>query len=515
MTSTTMKEGESTERTNNEDGLVSEGGTCLASTDETRMRPLDEDQLRSPTITSFEPRCCGRLWFGGNPEALGWALDVTGRTVAVIGLGAFLAPALMNLAKEEAGCETEAPPGEHKVPECNETVYGIKPSSLFTTILTIVAVCSAPLLPLMGAIVDYTPHRRLIGRTVSSLFCATIFPLIFVNEDNWFLMTILFIVAFFIFMFQMVLAYSYLPELTDQEDILNDFTRNFTILTFSTIVLYLAVVAAIAGGTGVQEDEVATARIGQSIAFCLCLACLSVAWGKLFQSRPPSRILLAGKSVWTAGFKELYSTIIKIKGGYRALRWFFVAIAFSDSALHSLMTILITFLSDKLEFESMEIGIAIAVMLLFSVPGGWMAGRVTRKSNPITSCLAALISLIANTSVAAAVLTGPERKEFTFLFVAIWGFATAWKWTSDRMLVSVIIPSGQNTELMGLYLFSTMVITWVPPLVFTALNEAGVSQRVGLAFLDVFFVLSIICYLFMGPYRAAVEAAQGQISETS
>ena len=94
-------------------------------------------------------------------EALGWALDATGRTVAVVGLGAFLAPALMKLAEEEAGCD---PSNDSQ--SCDKKVYGIKPSSIFTIILTIVGLCSAPLLSLMGAIVDYTKARRIIGRIV-------------------------------------------------------------------------------------------------------------------------------------------------------------------------------------------------------------------------------------------------------------------------------------------------------------------------------------------------------------
>lgn len=56
---------------------------------------------------------------------------------------------------------------------------------------------------------------------------------------------------------------------------------------------------------------------------------------------------------------------------------------------------------------------------------------------------------------------------------------------------------------MGFFLFSGQCLTWIPPLVFTAINESGVSQRVGVAALDVFFILAIIFYLLVGGYEGA------------
>jgi hypothetical protein len=42
-------------------------------------------------------------------------------------------------------------------------------------------------------------------------------------------------------------------------------------------------------------------------------------------------------------------------------------------------------------------------------------------------------------------------------------------------------------------------------LVYTSINEAGVSQRVGVASLNVYFLLSVLCYLCMGGYKRARE----------
>ena len=82
------------------------------------------------------------------------------------------------------------------------------------------------------------------------------------------------------------------------------------------------------------------------------------------------------------------------------------------------------------------------------------------------------------------------------------------------MAAVMIIPEGQSAEYMGIYLFWGQVLTWLPPLVFTSLNEAGVSQRIALATQDVYFLIGLVAYCFMGNYRDAVDTAQGAFSRT-
>ena len=57
---------------------------------------------------------------------------------------------------------------------------------------------------------------------------------------------------------------------------------------------------------------------------------------------------------------------------------------------------------------------------------------------------------------------------------------------------------------MGTYLFAGQILTWLPPLVFTAMNEAGVSQRIGIGVMTVWFFIGILCLFLIGDYRKAV-----------
>jgi hypothetical protein len=132
--------------------------------------------------SSLRDGCCNRPPFEGIKQALGWALDSIATTIAFVGAGAFLATALIKIAKDEAGCQIEK---ESKLPDCNEKVYGLKPSSLLSTFATVLGLVAAISMPLAGAIVDYTSHRRGMGRFMASIFCLSLFPTIFVSRQNW------------------------------------------------------------------------------------------------------------------------------------------------------------------------------------------------------------------------------------------------------------------------------------------------------------------------------------------
>jgi MFS-type transporter involved in bile tolerance (Atg22 family) len=271
--------------------------------------------------------------FHGNGEALGWAFDSVGRSSAFIGSGAFLGTALLLLAKEAAGCSIERDPVTNEIPECNERIYGIRPSSLLTTYTLVTGVLSAAMLPLLGAMLDYTPHRLWLGRVLSASFCVLMIPSIFISSKTWVMVAVFQVFVAFVGWAQTMVTYSYLPELTDTPDRLNQYNQSFTVCSFSSMVLYLIITTGIAKFAGWSDDTVATARIGTSIALGVALVFLSLAWSSLMQKRPAAHTLRENQSLWTAGFIQVYTTIRYTCGHLPALKWFYVSLMFIDAAI--------------------------------------------------------------------------------------------------------------------------------------------------------------------------------------
>jgi MFS family permease len=187
-----------------------------------------------------------------------------------------------------------------------------------------------------------------------------------------------------------------------------------------------------------------------------------------------------------------------------------LTLPFLYSFIHSsLATIMITYSTDTLNFSSTENGIAILLLLIGSIPGAMIAGKTVARINPVRSAMLATLVLFTTTLACGILLKEPGQQLETYILAFFWGVGTGWKWTMDRLLASILIPPGQDAELMGVYLFAGQVLTWFPPLVFTVLNEVGVSQRIGIATLSIYFLLGFIALTFIGDYRRAVAMARG------
>jgi MFS-type transporter involved in bile tolerance (Atg22 family) len=68
-------------------------------------------------------------------------------------------------------------------------------------------------------------------------------------------------------------------------------------------------------------------------------------------------------------------------------------------------------------------------------------------------------------------------------------------------MLSMICPVGQEAELSGFFVFSSNILVWLPPLIFTAMNESGISMQWGLMSLVIFFAFGIGLLSFMDKWE--------------
>ncbi|KAL7579853.1 hypothetical protein ACA910_004865 [Epithemia clementina (nom. ined.)] len=482
---------------------TNQGETTEFSHDPPESSERRPNRHPQPPLPKWFPYWKHKPIYHGNGEALGWVMDSIGRSVA-FAASAFLLTALLRLAKEEAGCETDPPPGSNKVPSCDGRVYGIRPSSLLTTFLVIVGIISAALLPFMGAIVDYTNKRLVVGQVTTVILCLLILPSLAISSKTWFPIALLQLPLAFVGWAQTLVTYAYLPELTDSEERLNQYTQSFTILSFIAMLLLIGGVVGVSSFAGFGDDEIDVARFGQAVSFVIVSAVLYPAWFRLFQPRLACQPLPQGRSLLTAGWRKVFGTSIFIYRNIPSLKWFYTSVSFVDAGVGSLATVMLTYLTDTLAFTTTENGITFMCFLVGSIPGAVIAGYTTSLWNPARSSIAATCLLAGTTIAAASVLEGPGQQMETYIFASVWGAAGGWKWTTDRVLASTLIPRNQDAELMGTYLFSGQILSWLPPLVFTGMNEAGLSQRVGIGVLSTWFLLGVTCLILIGDYRKAV-----------
>jgi MFS-type transporter involved in bile tolerance (Atg22 family) len=460
--------------------------------------------------------CCRRPQapFDGNDEALGWAVDSVARTIAFVSTGLFLGVSLINLAKLEAGCVIVIPEGETVLPECNGRVYGVRPSSLVTLYSTVVGIVSATTLPIAGAVLDHTTWRKSVATGTAVIQCAILFIQIFLTESNWMFMAGIQVVAAFFGWVHTLAAFAYLPELTPDPDILATWTTQFNIIFYAALLLFLCYMIPLLYITGYEEDHILSARTASASSFLIAAPCFGYTWSKLMKPRPASQTLMEGSTLWTVGFQKVTRTGGKLRSQYRSLMWFFINVASVEAATLSIGTVSVTYMTDVMQMTSVEIAISIICLFLCGIIGTLLGRWSITYVNPIQSNQICQGVSIFVTSLAALILTGPGQQIQAYIIGGGWGLVAGWKNMVERFTTTQIIPKGQDAEMMGFYLFSSQVFSWLPTLIFTALNEAEVNPRLSLSTMNIFFLGGMLALHMMESYDEVIRIARADTLDT-
>lgn len=441
-------------------------------------------------------------------EVTAWTLDSIARGVIVMGAAVFVSTALLKLAYEAAGCETEPQHDDtYQVPECNEKVFGMRPTSLLTNIVMISGLASAALMPLVGSYIDHTNHRRTVGRISAACLVLFILLQIIALRYAWFIAAAIQVVVAFLYSVHLCATYAYLPELTTNGDTLVTYTSRFTAAQYGASVAFLLIMVGLLNMTGIS-DEVVAAQMSQASVLLVISVFFGVAWWRLFQERGASHHIPEGTTLLNAGFVKLFRTAREIVTYHKSLKWFLVSAALTQSATTSFSSIAITYMTDQLHFGSTENAISILLLLVFAVPGARLAQTLATWINPVQSLKLCLLLWMSATATASFVLHGKDQEVAAYVFAVFWGICIGWVYPTEKALYCSIIPQGQAAELMGFYIFACQVLSWLPPFVFSAMNEAGFSMRAGLFSLNGYFFVSFtVLNTFFGNYSDAVQHA--------
>ena len=264
------------------------------------------------------------------PEAAGWGMDSAGRGPLNL-VGGYLGSALLRLAAADVNCPN---PGN-----CNVSVKGgiFKPSSLLTVTSAIVGIVAAILMPFVGALVDHTKHRKLLG-VVSGFIVVLVTGLqmsISLEPNNWLFILVLDSIGSFCLLVHATAVFAYLPDLTTDEESIPQYTAAFNVRQYSTLFIYTSLVLIankVRRADGSLVSAVQTARDGAGIAFGFGALFFGYAWLFLFRKRPPLSQVPEGQSLFTTGFVHVKTTSVRIWRDYNALRWFMISLLWSPEA---------------------------------------------------------------------------------------------------------------------------------------------------------------------------------------
>lgn len=426
-------------------------------------------------------------------EATGHAMDVCSRG-PINQTGSFLGSAILRAAATEAG-------------GANMPIYGIKASSLLTVATMIVGIVAGIALPIMGAFVDHTDHRKALGSITAFVTVVSVGLQVMISQKTWFACFILEVIGGFSLIVHQVCSLAYLPDLSHDVQAMAHYTAILTVNQYLVQGMFTIIIIV----TGTKMTNLQTARLAAGLSCSIGVVLMGYAWTFLFRQRPKLRDVPPGSNLVTTGFKQLLRTSRVVFREYKALKWFMIALLFSPEAGSGVvLAIAVTFLTFYVQMSVYEIAIVSIIMLLCNIPGAFMSRKMCKVVNPLNSFRLAEICFACTNACIAIFVTGATKrdKNLLYLFGGLVGFSFGWMFPSQKTLSVALIPKGQEFEIMGLISFFGQIVGWLPVFVFTAMNEAGVSMRWGISTISWFLAASFLCTLGCGSYEEAVRSVE-------
>ena len=283
------------------------------------------------------------------------------------------------------------------------------------------------------------------------------------------------------------------------------YNSKFQEVNYICMLLFLIIVMITS--SSLKTDDVGTARISQTLVFVVCTFTFGVAWKYFMTPRPALSHVPERSTLLKTGFQKLFNTFIRIMRKWYALRYFLLSIMLSEAATAAFSTIGTTYMTEALGMNSHQIGLAFLCVFVAGIPGCKVGNYLGNSLNPLRSAKLCLVIFMINTTLAALILKDPNHINTIYIFCSVWGACIGWLHPTHSALYCTIIPRGSESEMMGLYLFSGSVLSFLPPFIFTCLNEIGMSMDIGLASLNLFFAGGLIFFLIIGDYEKAVDFA--------
>ncbi|CAN5562467.1 MAG: MFS transporter [Blastocatellia bacterium] len=423
-----------------------------------------------------------------------WANSAFYTTVVAVLIG----PYLINLAQQSVGEDGVI---------LDLLFFNVTPKGLPAFCIAISVFAMVALLPILGAIADYTHLKKRMMAFFCYLGVLSSALLFFVTGDSYIICSVLLIISNMSFAAANVFYNAFLIDLTTED-------RRDRVSSYGYASGYLGgVVMLIANIALIQNAE----RLGISTGTAVRISFLAAAvWWGLFAAisfyliKTPREIreLPPGKNLVTIGFSEVRQTLKELRRlKYTAL--FLVAYLFYNDGIQTVILQSSVFLSYELftskglpEDNSFLLGIFL-VAQVFALIGAITFERLARIIGAKRTIIISLVIWCAIVIYAYGFL---ETKTQAWIMGAGIGLVLGSAQALSRSLYSQMIPKGRESSFFGLYEISEKGTSWMGQLLFTIIVGATGSFRHAILALIVFFVVGSIILVFTDTERAIHEA---------
>ncbi len=384
---------------------------------------------------------------------------------------------------------------------------GISPGSLAFYVVTVATLFSALFLPIVGAIADRSPRKKLLmcGFAWAGAIAAS--SMVFVTGGNWALGALLLFVGNLCLGSSMVVYDSILIDIAppDARDDVSSRAWAFGYLGgFILLAINLGVVTA--------HDALG---MSQGTAVRLSLLSAGLWWGLFtfipfvkLRNRPPTAVVqVRSGSMIRQSFGQLGATLQHLRA-YPMTLLFLVAYLFFNDGIQTVISVSSTYGEKQLGFETQVLIMTILLVQFVAFFGAIGFGRFARRYGSHRTIMGGLVVWMV---IVIAGFTLPEKQIVPFLAMGVAiGIVLGGTQALSRSAFSQLIPKGREAEYFSLYQAGERGTSWLGTLVFGLVHQITGSYRPAIVALGLFFLIGLILLSRVDMRRGITEAGNTQ-----
>ncbi|HEY3001932.1 MAG TPA: MFS transporter [Kribbellaceae bacterium] len=383
----------------------------------------------------------------------------------------------------------------------------VSPGSLAFYVVTIATLASALLLPVVGAIADRSPRKKVWMAGFAWVGATAACCMVFVGGGRWALGALLLLAGNICLGASLVVYDAILCDIAgpDERD---------AVSSQGWALGYLGGFILLALNLGVVLGHDAFG-LGKSTAVRLSLLSAGLWWG-LFTLIPFARLRnraplgaekVAGGNIVRQSFGQLARTLSHARA-YPVTLLFLVSYLFFNDGIQTVISVSSTYGEKQLGFATEVLIATILMVQLVAFFGALVFGRAAARYGSRRTILAGLVIWIALV-VLGFMLPAKQVAPFLVMGVGI-GIVLGGTQALSRSLFSQLIPRGREAEYFSLYQAGERGTSWLGTLVFGLVHQITGSYRPAIIALGMFFVIGFALLVRVDVRRGITDAGNEQ-----
>ena len=387
----------------------------------------------------------------------------------------------------------------------------IKYDSFFPYCVSLSILLQVFLLPVLGAIADYSHLRKRMLMTFSTAGAIATILMFFITPGLYLFGGLLFLIANLSFGASIVFYNAYLPDIAGPDERDKVSARGFGmgyagggLLLLLNLILYMF-------SDRIGLDSAMAARISLASAGFWWLG-FSLITFRTLRPRHAARKMPEGENYLSVGFKQLGSTFRQIRKFPETVRYLIAYLIYNDG-IQTVIVVAALFASIELGMDDQQLILVILMIQAVAFIGAFflfpfLAARLGSKR-------ALVLSLVIWSIVVIYAALGLQTQTEFWILGAVIALVLGGSQALSRSIFAQMIPKGREAEFFSFYEVSDRATSLFGPLIFGLANQMFGSLRYGILSLIVLFVVGLGILLTVNIPRAIQEAESAHLDEVN